>query len=215
MMGDSHPFAEKCLLVLGIGFLVAAGVIYTMASDLESAPRRRKRGHAPQVWTFPGPPGRLHCASFLTGLAVLSAAVSVTSAFVGARDALHVWLRSSHFVATAAIGGAIAVVVADTLARTVVAPTEVPVGAVTAIVGAADSSSPPPPEASMVPLISCAHLAEAGRLANEIRLSVEQVSYATRQTRPAPLFRRWKPQVSGPAGEIVAISAELQRQSTL
>jgi ABC-type Fe3+-siderophore transport system permease subunit len=37
---------------------------------------------------------------------------------------------------TAAIGGAIAVVVADTLARTVVAPTEVPVGAVTAVIGA-------------------------------------------------------------------------------
>jgi iron complex transport system permease protein len=37
---------------------------------------------------------------------------------------------------TAAIGGAIAVIMADTLARTVVAPTEVPVGAVTAVIGA-------------------------------------------------------------------------------
>jgi iron complex transport system permease protein len=37
---------------------------------------------------------------------------------------------------TAALGGAIIVVVADTLARTVVAPTELPVGAVMALVGA-------------------------------------------------------------------------------
>jgi iron complex transport system permease protein len=37
---------------------------------------------------------------------------------------------------TAAFGGAIAVVIADTLARTVVAPSELPVGAMTALVGA-------------------------------------------------------------------------------
>ena len=34
------------------------------------------------------------------------------------------------------MGGAIAIVVADTLARTVVAPTELPVGAMTALAGA-------------------------------------------------------------------------------
>ena len=39
-------------------------------------------------------------------------------------------------IPTAAIGGAIAVVLADTLARTVVAPSELPVGALTAMVGA-------------------------------------------------------------------------------
>ncbi|WP_423787731.1 iron chelate uptake ABC transporter family permease subunit [Klebsiella pneumoniae] len=37
---------------------------------------------------------------------------------------------------TTALGGAIAVVLADTLARTVVAPTELPVGAMTAMAGA-------------------------------------------------------------------------------
>jgi len=35
-----------------------------------------------------------------------------------------------------ALGGAIAVVIADTIARTVVAPSELSVGAVTALVGA-------------------------------------------------------------------------------
>jgi iron complex transport system permease protein len=39
-------------------------------------------------------------------------------------------------VPTSAVGGAIAIVAADTLARTVVAPTELPVGAMTAIAGA-------------------------------------------------------------------------------
>jgi iron complex transport system permease protein len=35
-----------------------------------------------------------------------------------------------------ALGGAIAIVVADTLARTIVSPTELPVGAMTAMAGA-------------------------------------------------------------------------------
>jgi iron complex transport system permease protein len=39
-------------------------------------------------------------------------------------------------IPTAAIGGAIAIVLADTLARTVMAPTELPVGAMTALAGA-------------------------------------------------------------------------------
>jgi iron complex transport system permease protein len=37
---------------------------------------------------------------------------------------------------TAAFGGAIALVIADTLARTIVSPSELPVGAVTAVAGA-------------------------------------------------------------------------------
>ena len=39
-------------------------------------------------------------------------------------------------IPASALGGAIAIVLADTLARTVVAPTELPVGAMTAMAGA-------------------------------------------------------------------------------
>jgi iron complex transport system permease protein len=39
-------------------------------------------------------------------------------------------------IPASAIGGAIALLLADTLARTVMAPTELPVGAVTAMAGA-------------------------------------------------------------------------------
>jgi iron complex transport system permease protein len=39
-------------------------------------------------------------------------------------------------IPTSALGGAILIVVADTVARTAVAPTELPVGAMTALVGA-------------------------------------------------------------------------------
>jgi iron complex transport system permease protein len=39
-------------------------------------------------------------------------------------------------IPASALGGAIALVIADTLARTVVAPSDLPVGAMTAMVGA-------------------------------------------------------------------------------
>jgi iron complex transport system permease protein len=51
---------------------------------------------------------------------------------------MRIVFGSDHriLIPTSALGGAIAVVIADTLARTVVAPSELPVGAMTALAGA-------------------------------------------------------------------------------
>jgi iron complex transport system permease protein len=73
----------------------------------------------------------------LTGLAV---SVSGAIGYVGLLVP-HVmrWLFGSDhriLLPTAAFGGAIGLVLADTLARTIVAPSELPVGAMTALVGA-------------------------------------------------------------------------------
>ncbi len=77
------------------------------------------------------------CASILTGLAV---SVSGSIGYVGllVPHVMRLLFGSDYrlLLPTAALGGAIAVVVADTLARTVVAPTELPVGAMTAMAGA-------------------------------------------------------------------------------
>src|SRR5204863_352406 len=66
---------------------------------------------------------------------------------------------------------------------------------------------PPAQEARMSPGSSHArHLAEAGRLANEIRLSVEQVSYAySANPAQAPLFTLEATSFQARPGEIVAI----------
>jgi iron complex transport system permease protein len=76
-------------------------------------------------------------ASLLTGLAV---SVSGAIGYVGllVPHVMRLIFGSDYrlLLPTAALGGAIAVVVADTLARTVVAPTELPVGAMTAMAGA-------------------------------------------------------------------------------
>src|SRR6267142_3897993 len=138
LMGNlSTSYQKGVFWFLGIGFIVATGAIYTTATDLNLLLAGEKEAMHLGVDV---PRVRLVvyiAASFLTGLAVsVSGSIGYVGLFVP--HAMRFMFGSDHrtLLPTAAIGGAIAVVVADTLARTVVAPTEVPVGAVTAIVGA-------------------------------------------------------------------------------
>lgn len=138
MMGSlSSPPAKNLLYLLGIGFLVASGAIYTTASDLNLLLAGEKEAmhlgvDVPRVRIVV-----YVAASLLTGFAV---SVSGTIGYVGllVPHAMRMIFGSDHrmLLPAAALGGAIAVVIADTIARTVVAPSELPVGAVTAIVGA-------------------------------------------------------------------------------
>jgi iron complex transport system permease protein len=138
LMGNlSTSFQKSVYWFLGIGFLVAAGAIYTTASDLNLLLAGEKEAMHLGVDV---PRVRLVvyiAASFLTGLAV---SVSGAIGYVGliVPHVMRLIFGSDHrsLLPTAALGGAIAVVFADTLARTVVAPNELAVGAVTAIVGA-------------------------------------------------------------------------------
>jgi len=76
-------------------------------------------------------------ASILTGLAV---SVSGAIGYVGllVPHVIRLIFGSDHrmLIPASALGGAIALVIADTLARTVVAPSDLPVGAMTAMAGA-------------------------------------------------------------------------------
>jgi iron complex transport system permease protein len=138
MMGSLSTLPPKSLLyLLGIGFLVAAGAIYTTASDLNLLLTGEKEAmhlgvdvRRVQIVVY-------LAASILTGLAV---SVSGAIGYVGllVPHAMRMIFGSDHrmLLPAAALGGAIALVIADTLARTVVAPSELQVGAVTALVGA-------------------------------------------------------------------------------
>ena len=138
LMGNlSTSFQKSVYWFLGIGFLVAAGAIYTTASDLNLLLAGEKEAMHLGVDV---PRVRLVvyiAASFLTGLAV---SVSGSIGYVGliVPHVMRLIFGSDHrtLLPTTALGGAIAVVFADTLARTVVAPNELAVGAVTAVVGA-------------------------------------------------------------------------------
>ncbi|HXM93168.1 MAG TPA: iron ABC transporter permease [Candidatus Dormibacteraeota bacterium] len=138
LMGDlSTSFQKNLYWVLGVGFFVAAGAIYTTAADLNLLLAGEKEAMHLGVDV---PRVRLVvyiAASILTGLAV---SVSGAIGYVGllVPHVMRLIFGSDHRVLlpTAALGGAIAVVLADTLARTVVAPAELPVGAMTAMAGA-------------------------------------------------------------------------------
>ena len=138
MMGSLSSLPPTGLLYLvGIGFLVAAGVTYTTASDLNLLLSGEQEAmhlgvDVPRVRIVV-----YLAASLLTGLAV---SVSGAIGYVGllVPHAMRLIFGADHrmLLPASALGGAIALVIADTIARTIVAPSELSVGAVTAIFGA-------------------------------------------------------------------------------
>lgn len=138
LMGDlSTPQPKSLLYLLGIGFVIAFGAIYTTAGDLNLLLAGEKEAmhlgvDVPRVRIVV-----YLAASVLTGLAV---SVSGAIGYVGllVPHVMRLIFGSDHrmLLPASAFGGAIGIVVADTLARTITSPTDLPVGAVTALVGA-------------------------------------------------------------------------------
>lgn len=138
LMGDlSSPLAPSIRWVFGVGLVVGIGAIYTTAADLNLITMGEREAMHLGVDVTRVKLVVYVSASLLTGLAVC---VSGAIGFVGllVPHAMRLLFGSDYrvLIPTSAIGGAIAVVVADTLARSVVAPTELPVGSVLAIFGA-------------------------------------------------------------------------------
>ena len=138
LMGDLSSVPSRALdWVLRVGFAIAAIVIYATASDLNLLLSGEKEAMHLGVDV---PRIRLVvyiAASALTGLAV---SVSGAIGYVGLLipHVMRMIYGSDHrmLLPASAFGGAIAVVIADVLARTIAAPSELPVGAITAIAGA-------------------------------------------------------------------------------
>jgi iron complex transport system permease protein len=138
LMGELSNLPSKPLAwVLRAGFLVATVVIYTTASDLNLLLSGEKEAmhlgvdvHRVRLIVY-------IAASALTGLAV---SVSGSIGYVGllVPHVMRMIFGSDHriLIPASAFGGAIAVVIADTVARTIAAPADLPVGAITAIAGA-------------------------------------------------------------------------------
>ena len=138
LMGDlSTPIQTGLRWILVVGFFAAAGAIYTTAGDLNLLLSGEKEAMHLGVDVNRVRLVVYIAASLLTGFAVsVSGAIGYIGIFVP--HAMRWIYGSDHRVLlpTAAFGGAIALVIADTLARTIVAPTDLPVGAVTAVAGA-------------------------------------------------------------------------------
>ena len=138
LMGDlSTPLPEELRWVFGVGLAVGIGAIYSTAADLNLLLGGENEAIHLGVNVRRVKLVVYVAASVLTGLAV---SVSGAIGYVGllVPHAMR-WLVGSDYrvlIPASALGGAIAVVLADTLARTIAAPTELPVGAMTAMAGA-------------------------------------------------------------------------------
>ena len=138
LMGELQYAPPRTLsFVLRVGFLVCAGIIYTTASDLNLLLSGEKEAAHLGVDV-----NRVRIVVYLAASALTGLAVSVSGAvgYVGllVPHVMRMIYGADHrtLLPAAAFGGAIAVVLADTLARTIVAPNELPVGAITAMAGA-------------------------------------------------------------------------------
>jgi len=141
LMGDlqmtmpTHPL--PWFVALFTVFAIAAGAIYGASSDLNLILTGEQEARHLGVNVGLVKIVVYVAASVLTGLAV---SVSGAIGYVGllVPHLMRMLFGSDYriLIPASAIGGAILIVVADTLARTVVAPTELPVGAMTALAGA-------------------------------------------------------------------------------
>jgi iron complex transport system permease protein len=137
MMGDLATPPVIDLKWLFFVLIIAAGSIYTTTSDLNLILTGEQEARHLGVNVTRVKLVVYVASSVLTGLAV---SVSGSIGYVGllVPHVMRMIFGNDYrlLIPTSAIGGAILIVVADTLARTVLGTTEVPVGAMTALAGA-------------------------------------------------------------------------------
>lgn len=137
LMGDLSSPLPLSLRWLVVAVLLTMGALYTTAADLNLLVAGEQEALHLGVNVR-----RVKVVVYLTASLLTALAVSVSGAigYVGllVPHGMRLLLGSDYrmLLPASALGGAAVVVLADTLARTVVAPTELPVGAMTAIVGA-------------------------------------------------------------------------------
>ncbi len=138
LMGDlSTPVPTGLRWIFTVGLLAGFGAIYTTAADLNLLLTGEREAIHLGVEVTRVKLVVYVSASLLTALAVsASGAIGYVGLLVP--HAVRLLFGSDYrlLIPASALCGAIAIVLADTLARTVAAPTELPVGAMTAMAGA-------------------------------------------------------------------------------
>ncbi len=138
LMGDlSTPVSSTMQWIFTVGLIAGIGAIYTTSADLNLLlTGEREATHLGVDVT------RVKLVVYVSASLLTALAVSASGAigYVGllVPHAVRLIFGSDYrlLIPASALCGAIAIVLADTLARTIVAPTELPVGAMTAMAGA-------------------------------------------------------------------------------
>ena len=138
LMGDlSTPVSAGMQWIFTVGLIAGIGAIYSTSADLNLLlTGEREAAHLGVDVT------RVKLVVYVSASLLTALAVSASGAigYVGllVPHAVRLIFGSDYrlLIPASALCGAIALVLADTLARTVVSPTELPVGAMTAMAGA-------------------------------------------------------------------------------
>ncbi len=137
LMGDLSVVTDVQIRFLVPTILIAIVVLYAFSKDLNVLLLGEEEAAHLGVNVARVETAVYLLASLLTGLAVsVSGAIGYLGLLVPHLGRMLVGNDHRTLIPTAAFGGAIMLVLCDTLARTVVAPAELPVGAVTAVAGA-------------------------------------------------------------------------------
>ena len=138
LMGDlSTPVTPAIQWVFTVGLVVGIGAIYSTSADLNLMLTGEREAIHLGVDVTRVKLVVYVCASLLTALAVsASGAIGYVGLLVPHVVRLIFGSDYRLLIPASALCGAIAIVLADTLARTIVSPTELPVGAMTAMAGA-------------------------------------------------------------------------------
>jgi iron complex transport system permease protein len=137
LMGDLSVVTDAQLRVLLPIVLLGVSALYLFAKDLNVLLLGEEEAAHLGVNVARVETAIYLLASLLTGVAVsVSGAIGYLGLLVPHLGRMAVGNDHRTLLPVSALGGAIVLVVSDTLARTVVAPGELPVGAVTAVAGA-------------------------------------------------------------------------------
>jgi len=137
LMGDLSVVTETQLRILLPVVALGTVMLYAFAKDLNVLLLGEEEAAHLGVNVARVQSAVYLLASLLTGVAVsVSGAIGYLGLLVPHLGRMVVGNDHRTLLPTAALGGAIVLTLSDTLARTVVAPAELPVGAVTAVAGA-------------------------------------------------------------------------------
>jgi iron complex transport system permease protein len=138
LMGDlSTPISAGMQWVFTVGLIAATGAIYSTSADLNLLLTGEREATHLGVDVTRVKLVVYVSASILTALAVSSSgAIGYVGLLIPHIVRLIFGSDYRLLIPASALCGAIAIVLADTLARTIVPPTELPVGAMTAMAGA-------------------------------------------------------------------------------
>jgi iron complex transport system permease protein len=136
MLGDLQPGSTGLLLAIGASMLAGLGIVWSLTPELNALALGREAAHHVGVRLNIAVPLALGAATFLAAAAV---SLSGLIGFVGliVPHAARGLAGADHrrLLPVSALLGGTSLAVCDALARTVMAPVEVPVGVITALCG--------------------------------------------------------------------------------